>query len=61
VEAYMGSSTLDMRAFDYATGYLLPNLYFHTTTLYDILRNKGAPLGKRNFLETHIRPANKTA
>ena len=28
----------------------LPNFYFHATTAYDILRAKGAPLGKRDFL-----------
>lgn len=27
-----------------------PNLYFHATTAYDILRMKGVPLGKRDFL-----------
>ena len=37
-----------------ATGFLqsfsLPNFYFHATTAYDILRMKGVPLGKRDFL-----------
>jgi hypothetical protein len=28
----------------------LPNFFFHTTTAYDILRHKGAPLGKRDFI-----------
>lgn len=28
----------------------LPNFYFHATTAYDILRSKGAPLGKRDYL-----------
>jgi hypothetical protein len=27
-----------------------PNLYFHTTTTYSILRALGTPLGKRDFL-----------
>ncbi len=27
-----------------------PNFYFHASTLYGILRNKGMPLGKRDFL-----------
>ncbi|MGL6043088.1 MAG: DUF1993 domain-containing protein [Sandaracinobacteroides sp.] len=27
-----------------------PNFYFHAATAYDILRNKGLPLGKRDFL-----------
>ena len=24
--------------------------FFHTTTAYDILRHKGAPIGKRDFM-----------
>ena len=28
----------------------LPNLHFHATTAYDILRANGAPLGKRDYL-----------
>ena len=31
-------------------GNALPNFYFHATTAYDILRHKGVPLGKRDFL-----------
>lgn len=37
-----------------AEGFLLsfslPNFYFHAATAYDILRSKGAPLGKRDFM-----------
>lgn len=37
-----------------AEGFLLsfslPNLHFHATTAYDILRMKGVPLGKRDYL-----------
>ena len=28
----------------------LPNLHFHATTAYDMLRMKGVPLGKRDYL-----------
>lgn len=28
----------------------LPNFYFHATTAYDILRSKGVPVGKRDYL-----------
>jgi hypothetical protein len=34
----------------YAADYLLPNLYFHVTTAYAILRSLGAPLGKSDYL-----------
>jgi uncharacterized protein len=27
-----------------------PNLHFHATTAYDILRSKGVPLGKRDYM-----------
>jgi len=39
-----------------ATGFLFsfsfPNFFFHASTAYDILRSKGAPLGKRDFMGT---------
>jgi hypothetical protein len=28
----------------------LPNFYFHATTAYDILRMKGVPIGKRDYM-----------
>jgi len=30
--------------------FVLPNFYFHATTLYALLRNAGVPLGKMDFL-----------
>ena len=35
---------------DYLNNWVLPNVYFHITTGYDILRNKGIALGKQDFL-----------
>jgi hypothetical protein len=34
----------------YVLGFATPNFFFHVTTAYDILRHKGVPLGKRDFL-----------
>lgn len=34
----------------YLTGFAIPNFYFHVTTAYDILRHKGVPIGKRDYL-----------
>ncbi|NVK43906.1 MAG: DUF1993 domain-containing protein [Oceanospirillaceae bacterium] len=34
----------------YISDYLVPNLYFHITTTYAILRKLGAPLGKADFM-----------
>ena len=35
---------------NFLLSFSLPNFYFHATTAYDILRHKGVPLGKRDFL-----------
>jgi uncharacterized protein len=34
----------------YVADWLMPNLYFHITTAYAILRRLGAPVGKTDFL-----------
>jgi hypothetical protein len=34
----------------YLVHFALPNFFFHVTTAYDILRHKGVPLGKRDFI-----------
>jgi hypothetical protein len=34
----------------YLTNFAIPNFYFHVTTAYDILRHKGVPLGKMDYL-----------
>ncbi len=35
---------------DYLTNFVLPNVYFHVTAAYAILRHNGVPLGKKDFL-----------
>jgi uncharacterized protein len=35
---------------DYLLNFVLPNLYFHVTTAYLILRHDGVELGKKDFL-----------
>jgi hypothetical protein len=34
----------------YALNFALPNFYFHVTTAYAILRSRGVPLGKMDYL-----------
>lgn len=34
---------------------LVPNAMFHVTTAYDILRMKGVPLGKMDFLGSYLK------
>jgi len=35
---------------DFVTNFVLSNFFFHVTTAYDILRNKGIEIGKMDFL-----------
>jgi len=39
-----------MKGTDDLQQFALPNFYFIVTTAYDILRHRGVPLGKRDFL-----------
>jgi hypothetical protein len=41
---------LPFTAEGFILSFSLPNFYFHATTAYDILRMKGVPIGKRNFM-----------
>ena len=40
----------DFTGIEYLQGFTLPNLFFHCTTAYDILRVAGAQLGKMDFI-----------
>jgi hypothetical protein len=44
------ASELTFTARDYVLGFAVPNFYFHVTTAYAILRHKGVPVGKMDFL-----------
>ena len=35
---------------NYLTGWMLPNMYFHITTAYTILRHNGVAIGKGDYL-----------
>jgi len=41
---------VDFVAEEFLLSFSQPNFYFHATTAYDILRSKGIPIGKRDFL-----------
>ena len=45
-----GPNELKFKGQQYLTTWVLPNLYFHVTTAYAILRHCGVPLVKRDFL-----------
>ena len=46
----LGERKMPFTAEGFLLSFSVPNFYFHATTAYDILRTKGVPLGKRNFL-----------
>ena len=47
-----GDFKIPFTAENFVMSFSLPNFYFHATTTYDILRMKGVPLGKMDFLGT---------
>ena len=65
MEAFIGqpmrfefkSNRMDFTAEDFLLSFSQPNFYFHCATAYDILRMKGVPVGKRDFLgRVRIKP-----
>ncbi len=45
-----GDKSLSFQGMPFLLYFVLPNLYFHVTTTYDILRHCGVELGKKDFL-----------
>ena len=45
-----GDRRIDFTAENFLLSFSQPNFYFHATTAYDILRWKGLPIGKRDFM-----------
>jgi hypothetical protein len=46
----MRDRSLNFKGLPYLLDYVLPNIYFHVTTTYAILRHNGVVLGKGDFL-----------
>ena len=44
------NTTFEFTGADYVGKFVLPNVFFHITTAYDILRNRGVALGKSDYL-----------
>lgn len=42
--------SFDFTGRSYALNFVLPNFFFHVTTAYAILRHKGVPIGKLDYL-----------
>ena len=47
-----GQRQMSFKGKAYLIHFCLPNLFFHTTTAYNILRHRGIEIGKRDFLGT---------
>ena len=45
-----GTRELKLHSADYLQQFALPNFFFFMTTAYNILRHRGVPVGKRDFL-----------
>lgn len=46
----LGGNELPFIVENFLMSFSTPNLHFHATTAYDILRMKGVPVGKRDYL-----------
>lgn len=46
----IGERAIPFAAANFVLSFSLPNLHFHAATAYDILRTKGVPVGKRDYL-----------
>ena len=46
----MRTGEVRMNGEDYLKNFVLPNVYFHATTVYALLRSAGVELGKKDFL-----------
>lgn len=54
-ELKLGEVTVDVSTAQYVFGYCLPNLFFHLSVAYGILRNQGVELGKKDYLGAFLR------
>ena len=45
-----GETKIPFTAESFVLSFSLPNFHFHATTAYDILRSRGVPIGKRDYM-----------
>ncbi len=50
IELPIGQEKFTFKGMSFLLYFVMPNVYFHVTTTYDILRHCGVELGKRDFL-----------
>ena len=42
--------TMELDGRTYVLGFYIPNLFFHVTTAYNLLRMQGVPVGKKDYM-----------
>lgn len=60
IELKVGGLELKFNGLDYLLHFVIPNVYFHITATYAILRHNGVAIGKNDFLG-EIQPQQKKA
>ena len=50
IKIVIPSRTIELKGLAYLRGWVLPNVFFHVTAAYLILRHNGVDVGKRDFL-----------
>ena len=50
IEMKFPNRTMNFTGLSYLTGFVLPNLYFHVSIAYALLRGNGVEIGKGDFL-----------
>lgn len=50
VDFVVGEQRIPFTSENFVLSFSHPNLFFHAATAYDLLRMKGVPLGKRDFM-----------
>ena len=50
IKMQIGPNAVTFKGEWYLKHFVLPNLYFHVTTAYNILRHNGVELGKRDYI-----------
>jgi len=56
LDSPFGAVKLHISAKDSVLGHGIPNFYFHLATAYAILRSKGVPVGKKDWILEFFRP-----
>jgi hypothetical protein len=50
ISATIGRTPVSISGLDYALRFAVPNFFFHVTTAYGLLRARGVPIGKMDYI-----------